>query len=70
MRPGLRRGATIRLGAWVREGSRQFVFLKGRDDSFGRMASRRGATPPKDATIHDGDLCSPYKRTSVHNQGR
>jgi hypothetical protein len=39
--------------------------VKGRDDSFGHMGSRRGVTPPKDEMVHDGDLWSPYKRTRV-----
>jgi hypothetical protein len=34
------------------------------------MGSRRGVTHPKNITICDGDLWSPYKRTRVHNQGR
>jgi hypothetical protein len=44
--------------------------VKGHDNSFGHMGSRRGATPPKDVMIHNGDLWSPYKRTRAHNQGR
>jgi hypothetical protein len=34
------------------------------------MGSLRGATPPKDATVRDGDLWKAYKRTRVLNQGR
>jgi hypothetical protein len=33
--------------------------MKGHHDSFGHMGSRRDPKPPKDATIHDGDLWSP-----------
>jgi hypothetical protein len=34
------------------------------------MGSRRGTTPPKDVTVHNGDLWRAYKRTRAHNQGR
>jgi hypothetical protein len=34
------------------------------------MGSRRGATPPKDAMVHDGDLWSPYKTTRVRSHIR
>jgi hypothetical protein len=29
---------------------------KGNDDSFGHIGSQRGATPPKDVTIRDGEF--------------
>jgi hypothetical protein len=61
------RGTTVdeRMGSFGRpglhEGARRFVWTHG---------FTKGRDTPKDVTVHDGDLWSPYKRTRAHNQGR
>jgi hypothetical protein len=44
--------------------------VKGCIGSFGCDGLRRGATHPKDMTICEGDIWSPYKSTREHNQER
>jgi hypothetical protein len=43
---------------------------KGHVSSFGNNGSRSDVKHPKDATIHEGDIWSPYKSTRAQNQRR
>jgi hypothetical protein len=51
------------MGSWACQS------MKGHVSSFGRW-STKGHTHPKDTTVHEGDIWSPYKNTRAHNQGR